>query len=170
MNIRRSIFILFFSFVVMLGTHQAYAQPSCPSTSAGCSDKWAGGEKNLNGHFQKHQGENSSWSTPLDYTNSAVAAMNNGVSHTIQNGPNAGRVMYYYYNPTGGGNVFVVTNSDSKIISSFKPTSGKKYFDKKVEEDKSGKGPRAAPSPEYENDGDIWTIYTTYQCNPHGEN
>lgn len=96
--------------------------------------------------------------------------MNYGQSHIIQNGRNAGRVMYYCNDGAHASNVFVVTNNRSEIISCFRPTSGQRYYDRQVQADQSNSGPPAPSSRSVdENDSDAWTIYTTYQCNPHTE-
>ncbi len=159
--------------ILCLSVYQgAIAQPSCPASSNSDSSKWAGGEKNMQGHFLKHQGENSTWTSTSAYTNAASAALSSGTSHTITTGPNAGRVMFWNPDSSGSG-VFVVTTKDKKIISAFKPSGGKSYYDRQVAKDNPKDGGPGSSSASTriagENDSDIWTIYDTYQCDPHDE-
>lgn len=127
----------------------------------------------MDGHYLKHKSENSSWVTVRNYTNSAVCAVNLGESYTIRNGQNAGRSIYYREgNCTGtqARGVFAVTTQNGTLISAFVPSQGKKYFDNQVQRDKTQRDLDHLSFIDGENDDDIWTIYDTYQCNPHDEN
>lgn len=165
--------------LLAFGLSGAYAQPGCPGKdpSREHSAQWAGGSNNLLNHWSKHKGENSSWSDVDSYAQAAsvvVQMEGEGTSsHTIQNGPNAGRIMFWSNDPTNDipdsttSGIFVVTDKNRKIISSFRPKRGEQYYEDQIKKDKPGGGPGSSSSSTRasgENDSDIWTIYTKVDC------
>ncbi|HCD6289859.1 TPA: hypothetical protein NDU43_002102 [Pseudomonas aeruginosa] len=165
--------------LLAFGLSGAYAQPGCPGKdpSRDHSSQWAGGSNNLLNHWNKHKGENSTWSDVDRYAQDAYEAIRmdgeGTQSHTIQNGPNAGRIMFWANDGTSGipdsttSGIFIVTDKNRKIISAFKPKRGEQYYEDQIKKDKPGDGPGSSSSSTRaasENDGDIWTIYTKVDC------
>ncbi|MFI9508715.1 hypothetical protein [Nocardia sp. NPDC052566] len=148
--------VAFFCALILAGAPIVSAQPSQPGPSFKCpdpaaADQWAGGINNLQAHFEKHNSENASWSTMQGYSDAAVNVINSVEGYTLRQDFGGRRI--YFNNGT-----FVVTTSDGKIISSFKPTAGQRYYDRQVERDKQHRETRQAG--DNENDADIHTIYT----------
>ncbi|MGL6236143.1 MAG: hypothetical protein ACRC20_12460 [Segniliparus sp.] len=162
----------------------ADAQPGCGGfdPSSGAAAGWAGGSNNLLTHWYKHRSERPEWHGSgngnqsdrealeryaRDARDQATTGNEMRSEYTLTQGANRGRRISYQPFGSDGPAVnsrglFVVSNSDGKVISAFAPKKGKDYYDAQVKKDKGGHELRGGA--DHENDADIYTIYTKVEC------
>ncbi|TXE58056.1 hypothetical protein [Serratia nematodiphila] len=134
-----TIFILLFSSSI-------YAVNDKPSSESLLS--WTS-ESNLCNHWHKHKNEDPSWAEDINNYAASVLAPRDFVRGVESFTGSDGRYYRYFVED----NVFAVFNSDNAAITSFKPSNGKKYWEKKKKENGiknietvESTSPRAEPS------------------------